>query len=60
MKCEICPQQASVHVTWGLYSTPGPKQEADLCSACSDSLWSRVKGAVNALLMHWTNRHTQA
>jgi hypothetical protein len=28
-------------------------QTADLCSACSDELWSKVKGAVNAGLMHF-------
>lgn len=58
--CELCGMPATVHCTWGLFEIGGiprnePMQEADLCQACSDELWKRNAGAVNAGLMYWRN-----
>lgn len=47
--------------TWGLYEPNGkprvePMNEAALGPVCSEALWSACKGAVNAGLMHWSNK----
>lgn len=60
-KCETCSSPSTVNCVWGLYEHDGkprtePMQSADLCKQCSDDLWQRVRGAVNAGLMHWTNK----
>jgi len=58
-KCDCCQNEAHGRFVWGLYEEPSgiPRttemQVADLCSACSDELWSKIKGAVNAGLMHF-------
>jgi hypothetical protein len=61
--CEQCKAPATVECTWHLYEIRGaprdePMQNAKLCTSCSDELWSRVKSAVNAVIMHWANTST--
>jgi hypothetical protein len=58
--CSLCPQPATVKVTWGLYE-PAGKERAEpmnhelFCAECSDRLWKAAKPSVNAGLMHWNN-----
>lgn len=60
--CELCGQEdATMIATWGLYEPNGkprvePMNEAALGPVCSEALWSACKGAVNAGLMHWSNK----
>jgi len=67
MKCDMggCPNDAIIECEWGLYEPRDgiprtePMNKALLCKTCSDDLWRRVKGAVNAGIMHWVNREVR-
>lgn len=65
MKCECCGEEACGNFTWGLYdyTIPGTKEKikrtepmynANLCKKCSDDLWNKIRGAVNAGYYHFT------
>lgn len=60
MKCDMCESTALLNVQWGLYEPNNQKRtkpmfEGNFCDDHAEQLWSRVKGAVNMQLMHWTN-----
>lgn len=46
-----------MHCTWGLFERTNPMNEADLCSECAEELYGKCRGAINCLLMYWTNRN---
>lgn len=64
MKCDlfsVCKNQAVTNCVWGLYEPNGKTRsekmnEANLCNDCSNKLWLSCAGAVNAGIIHWTNK----
>lgn len=57
--CECCPSPANARYQWGLFEEPdgNPRRTdmyvEDLCEACSDDLWDRIRGCVNAGHMYF-------
>lgn len=62
MKCEHCGKNEVTEICeWGVYEygkepRTEPMNDAWLCDGCSSILWNKIKGAVNAGLIHFIIR----